>query len=111
MSESMRDRANRPTIHTHLGETEEEPDAADEPQHVTSVLLNDVRARGAGRQRLFVKAALGGGGGGNMRKRNSLVKLGIELKDETQPTPTAAQVPLGLTWENPQQLRVFSTSA
>lgn len=46
-----------------------------------------------------------------MRKRNSLVKPGIELIDETKPTPTAAQVPLGLTWENPQQLRVFSTSA
>lgn len=30
------------TIHTHLGETEEESDAADEPQHVSSVLLDDV---------------------------------------------------------------------
>lgn len=54
----MCDCAN-PTIHTHLGETEEESDAADEAQHVSSVLLDDMRARGAGRQRLFVKAALG----------------------------------------------------
>lgn len=58
MYELMYNGAN-PTIHTDLGETEEESDAADEAQHVSGVLLDDVRARGAGR-RLLAEAALGG---------------------------------------------------